>query len=339
MIVRVEDYPHRTGEHCASTALRNILAHRGTDLSESMVFGLASGLGFLYLDLPGLSPSRLFHGRTAWLETDFCRNTAIPFEDRPEPDDDRAWQIVRERIDAGSPVMVSTDSYYLGYQRTTSHFPGHRCVVVGYDAEAGEALIADRKFEEYQRCGLDELRRARNAPDYAMSCENRYGDFLGDLKPGRPLREAICVALRRNARAMLEPEGELPAGLPAMRTLARGFPGWAAAEDWSWAARFGYQVVVKRGSGGSCFRSLYADFLREAAALFPGLRAGGFAGRMDGIARRWRELAAVLKQQSEREVCAPELFARAGVLTGELADAEEAVFRDLLALEELRSEA
>ena len=116
--------------------------------------------------------------------------------------------------------MVSTDTFYLPYHKTTSHFPGHRCVVVGYDEASESVLIADRKFDTYQRCSFDELRRARNAPDYPWSCNNQYGDLEGEMKLGRPLDEAASSALRRTALGMLEPDGELPAGIPALRRLA-----------------------------------------------------------------------------------------------------------------------
>jgi hypothetical protein len=334
MTVLVETYRHRTGEHCASTALRNLLAHHGTTLSEGMIFGLASGLGFYYLKSDVTSPTRMFHGRTASLESDFGRNTGVPLDDRPEPDDERAWQALRDRIDRGQPVLISTDTFYLGYQQTKSHFPGHRCVVVGYDDASRCALIADRKFETYQRCSFDELRRARNAPDYPISCNNQFGDLRGEMKLGRPLAEAIRVAIARNARGMLEPEGVLPAGIPALRSLAAEFPDWGDASDWSWAARFGYQVVIKRGAAGSFFRSLYAEFLREAAPLMPEIARVLPAERMHAIAARWCELAAVLKEQSEREVCDPGLFARAGSMARTLADAEEGFFSDALGLSE-----
>ncbi len=330
MVVLVEDYEHRTGEHCASTALRNILHHRGLELSEAMIVGLSGGVGFFYLRSGATSPSAMFHGRTASLEVDFCRNLAIPFEDREVDDDARAWEAVRERIDAGQPVMVSTDTFYLGYQNTTSHFPGHRAVVVGYDAAARTALIADRKFDEYQVCSLDELRRARNSDDYPVSCRNQFGDFLGDISPGRPLAEAIRIAIRRNADWMLARSDNRTTGIDAMRDLAADFPRWQTLEDWSWAARFGYQVVIKRGAGGSFFRSLYADFLDEAAQTVPALSAAG--PQMATIAARWRELAAVLKEQSERESCDPELFRAAGGLMTALADEEGAFFARLKTL-------
>jgi hypothetical protein len=328
--VVVESYTHRTGEHCASTALRNLLAHQGTELSEAMIFGLSSGLGFYYIQNDAMSPTRMFHGRSISLEGDFGRNTGVPLVDREEPDDERAWQAVRERIDRDLPVMVSTDTFYLGYHKTTSHFPGHRCVVVGYDDATRSVLIADRKFDEYQHCSFEELRRARNSPDYPMSCNNQYGDLAGEMKLGRPVHEAIRAALRRTALGMLEPDDALPAGIPALRRLAEGLADWSAIEDWSWAARFGYQVVIKRGAGGSFFRSLYADFLRESAALAPELAQAAPAQGMDAIAARWRDLAALLKQQSERDDCDPSLFSGAGRIAGELADAEERFFSDAL---------
>jgi hypothetical protein len=328
--VLVDDYPHRTGEHCASTALRNLLAHHGTELSEGMVFGLASGAGFFYLRQDELSPTRMFHGRSLDLEQAFAENCGLPLVDRIEPDDEVAWQALRASVDAGQPVMVSTDTFYLGYHATTSHFPGHRCVVVGYDDESECVYIADRKFEDYQVCSYSELRRARNAPDYPASSHNQYGAVSGPLRLGRPLDEAIPVALVRNARAMLEPDSALPAGIPAMRTLAADLAGWKDLPDWSWAARFGYQIVVKRGAAGTFFRSLLADFLRESAPRVPGLASAAPARDVDEIAARWCELAALLKDQSERERCDPGLFVAAGRMAGDLADREERFFAGVL---------
>jgi hypothetical protein len=322
----VADYPHHPGEHCASTALRNLLAHEGTHFSEGMVFGLASGLGFLYVRLDGASPTRMFHGRTTTLESDFGLNTGIPLVDRVEESDDVAWSELRASIDRGEPVMVSTDTFYLPYHNTTSHFPGHRCVVVGYDDDSETVSIADRKFEEYQQTSYADLRSARNAPDYPMTSGNQYGVREGKLTLAKPMSEAVVAAIARNAETMLDPDAELPCGIPAMRDLAREFADWSALDDWSWAARFGYQVVVKRGAGGSFFRSLYADFLRESVEHAPELASALPAADMDEIARSWRELAAVLKDQSERDACDPKLFEEAGRRTALLADAEESFF-------------
>src|SRR5687768_17211690 len=215
-----------------------------------MVFGLASGLGFFYFKSDAMSPTRMFHGRTWTFEENLAANTGIPLVLREELDDDRAEARLRERLDAGAPVLLATDTFYLGYHHTTSHFPGHTCVAVGYDAERDAVWIADRKFPELQVCSFAELRRARNGPDYPIRCANRWGD-CSDARLARPLEAGVASALRRTAVEMLESTfGEMPAGVAAMRELAADFPSWSAQPDWSWAARFGYQIIIKRGAAG-----------------------------------------------------------------------------------------
>lgn len=330
MRVMVPGYRHIGGEHCASTAMRNVLDFHGLGLSEAMIFGIGAGLGFFYIRIDQVSPSRMFHGRTVSFEGDFFETAGIPFVDRPEPDDEQAWVSVREHIDAGEPVLIATDTFYLGYHNTSSHFPGHRAVVVGYDDATREAFIADRKFPEVQSCSYEELALARNAPDYPMQCHNRFGVFEGAAKLGVPIEAAVRDGLRKNADWMLaapDTDELMLTGIGAMRILADDFASWSDIEDWSWAARFGYQVVIKRGAGGSFFRSIYADFLTEAATWVPAVGEAGLAGEMHEIAGRWRELAGVLEEQSERDTCDPELFVRAGKLTARLANDEEAFFR------------
>ena len=53
---------------------------------------------------------------------------------------------------------------------------------------------------------------------------------------------------------------------------------------------------------------------------------------MDEAAARWCDLAALLKEQSERESCDPTLFGRAGEVAAELADREERLFAQALRL-------
>lgn len=40
-------FSHQKGNHCGSTSLRDILRYGENQVSEALVFGLASGLGFI----------------------------------------------------------------------------------------------------------------------------------------------------------------------------------------------------------------------------------------------------------------------------------------------------
>jgi hypothetical protein len=209
-------------------------------------------------------------------------------------------------------------------------------VAVGYDADAKTVLIADRKLDEPQAVPMEELRRARNAHDYPMACGNEYDHYRGRVALSRPLPDAIRRAIRHNVALMrAEEDGAVPgafAGIAGMRRLAADFASWSDIDDWSWAARFGYQVIVKRGSGGHFFRSLYTDFLRESADAVPALAESGLAERMQSAADRWIDFSSLLEEQSVRETCDRALFEQAGEALAQLADLEESIFDALHAL-------
>ena len=83
---------------------------------------------------------------------------------------------------------------------------------------------------------------------------------------------------------MLEPTFGEFAGLPAVERLAAEAGSWPeAAEDWQWCARFAYQVIERRGTGGGAFRLMYSRFLEEAGRPEAPLAAAAAA--------RWTELA------------------------------------------------
>ena len=67
----VPGYRHLPGNHCGSTALRNLLGFHGVEISEEMAFGLGAGACFYYFTLDGQSPSAVHNGRTARLEENF----------------------------------------------------------------------------------------------------------------------------------------------------------------------------------------------------------------------------------------------------------------------------
>jgi hypothetical protein len=74
---------------------------------------------------------------------------------------------------------------------------------------------------------------------------------------------------------------------------------WQDLDDWQWCARFTYQIIEKRGTGGGGFRLMYADFLNEAAAHLPQIAAVELDSQMRRLAAAGTELALSLRQVSE----------------------------------------
>ncbi len=299
MRVTVPGYVHSKGVHCGSSAMRNLLAFRGIVLSEPMCFGLGSGAGFLYVPSLPVPPGLAFHGRILEMERELCDALAVPFPERVEDGGDAGWRRAREAVLAGDPVLISTDLAYLAYFDTRTHFAGHRVVLFGVDDEAQSALLSDSEREEPQEVPVAQLKDARSSsiPPYPM--ENRWC-VIRPEGPPRPLGEAIPLALAKNAREMLSPPAGSVAGVSGMRRMAAEMPRWPAMTgDWMFAARFGYQVIERRGTGGGFFRRMYARYLEEAAAHVPQVGGAGLAGRMAALADGWTRIAEMLKEASE----------------------------------------
>jgi hypothetical protein len=316
----VPGYVHTPGHHCGSTALRNLLAFHGTEISEEMAFGLGAGACFYYVTLEDGSPTRWFNGRTARLEENFDALTGAALQLRTfEPGDGGAWAAARAEVDAGRPALLLTDLYHLDHYGNSAHFPGHAVVLAGYDDET--AYLSDTGFEQLQTTRLENLDRARHSGHPAYPLAGHMFTASGEVSP-EALREAIPAAIERAARAMVEPEIPGFSGLDAVRALAAEAGAWPeVAADWQWCARFGYQVIERRGTGGGAFRSMYSRFLAEAGRPEAPLAANA--------ATAWTELAEAFRAASENERPDPALWAQIDTAANRVAEAEERLWAEL----------
>ena len=124
------------------------------------------------------------------------------------------------------------------------------------------------------------------------------------------------------ARAMVEPEFRDFSGLDAVRRLAAEAGSWPeAAEDWQWCARFGYQVIERRGTGGGAFRLMYSRFLEQAGRPEAPLAADAAAA--------WTDLANAFRAASERDEPDPALWQRIDTAANDVAEAEERLWISL----------
>jgi Butirosin biosynthesis protein H, N-terminal/Domain of unknown function (DUF4872) len=319
----VPGFVHTPGNHCGSTALRNLLAFHGVEISEEMAFGLGAGAGFYYLALDDTSPSRWFNGRTARLEETFRELTgaALELSTFAEEDGEAAWETARATIDDGRPALLLTDIYHLDHYGNSAHFPGHAVVLAGYDEEV--ARLSDTGFEELQTTRLENLARARHSGHPAYPLEGHMFTVGGDVDR-EALEAAIPRAIERAVGEMLEPPFGEFAGVPALERLAAEAGSWPeAVEDWQWCARFAYQVIERRGTSGGCFRLMYSRFLAEAGREEAPLAAEAAA--------RWTELAEAFKAASESEEPRPELWRAIGDGAEQVLGAERQLWTSLRA--------
>ena len=83
-------------------------------------------------------------------------------------------------------------------------------------------------------------------------------------------------------------------GIPALEKLAAEIGDWPETiQDPEWSARFLFQVIERRGTGGGNFRLMYSRFLEEAGREESELAAEA--------ARRWTSLAGAARLLSEED--------------------------------------
>jgi hypothetical protein len=272
----------------------------GHALDEADCFGLGAGLGFAYFESEAMSPTRMTATRNRYLEERFFTSIEVPFQWIIEPGPEKAEKELQKYLDNGIPVLLRADIAYLPHYNTSTHFPPH--VIVAWGHGDNSVFIADTGWKELQKESWDDLSKARYGGNAYI--KNRAEHFpvqgplqLPDLK--KAARHALAIQAKDLKEGSAGPPGIF--GFAGMKTAVEKMEQWKASPDWKWCARWFYQVIEKRGTGGGAFRHLYSSFLENLQRLDPQLGRLAPPSGMKDIADKWTELAMILKEISEQE--------------------------------------
>ncbi|MFJ2740687.1 BtrH N-terminal domain-containing protein [Streptomyces sp. NPDC087440] len=289
----VKDIDVRDTQHCETTTLGVLLRHEGIDLSEPMLFGLGSGLSFVYWDSKNMGFPFL-GGRVKPFE--LTRNLAatlgLDLQVAETTSARKAWQNVTAPLDAGRPVGLQLDSFHLEHFTTRVHFGGHVVAMYGYDDERAH-LVDTAPQGGAVTTGLDSLARAR-AERGPMTARNRSFTLAAPTTPVPP-RERIVPAIRACAEAFLAPP-IANLGHRGIEKAARQVPKWLERTDDPGTDLPRAALLMERaGTGGALFRNLYRDFLAESAELIGGSRLRTGQRLYAEAAARWTEVAGLVE--------------------------------------------
>lgn len=309
----IDNYRNLTAEHCGSGAMRNLLYHYyGMELDEAVIFGLGSGLDSLFFHVADTTPPFMLFGRSVSMEQDLASALGIDYEEAIEPDDELAWQAVKEEILQGRPTMLSGDIFYLDYRNFKVHFPSHRFVLLGFDDDKGEVYIADRTNPEAEVCSMEALRLSRNPPS-AITTYNQWGKFHSS-EMRHSLGEACELALRKTVQRMqgsdnsqvefmqmafAEPSQTLAGGLAGSAQLAVEMGDWAQRDQTEAHAGYIVNAIEKFGTGGAMFRNLFTGFLQWSRQQRPELVSSTCVDLAAQGAQQWDALAEIVRPLTE----------------------------------------
>lgn len=263
------DFEHIQSAHCENGVTTNLLRHYGvSNLTEPLVFGIGSGLFFIYIPFIKVSNGPAFSFRTmpGNIFNRTCKSLGIPVYRKKFRSKEKAEQFLNQKLEENQPVGCQVGVYYLTYfpKEYRFHFNAHNLII--YGRENGEYLVSDPVMEDVTKLTAYELQRVRFAKGaLAPRGQIYFPKIVGEVSPEQ-IKKAIVTGVKRNIRDMLHIPGPI-AGVKGIRYTAKKIKKWRDKLGQKEAGLYLAQLVRMQeeiGTGGGGFRFIYAAFLQEA---------------------------------------------------------------------------
>lgn len=324
-------FVHHHSAHCESGVTVALFRDKGIELTESMVFGIGSGIFFAYLPFikwVGL-PITTFRSRPGTLFSKVAKRLGAEFISRKYRNPQKGMEALRRLLGEGHIVGLTTNIYWLSYmpQRFRFQFNGHNIVVIR-EIENG-FRVSDPVLDKPVDCPTEDLERARFARGPLEPKGFMY--YAASVAPDPDFKKA-CIAGMKDACNMMLRAPFPFIGIRGMRYLAKVTIQSPEKLGFKDACRRLANIVRMQeevGTGGAGFRFMYAAFLQEAADLFGSEELARLSLEMTAIGDIWREFAVVSARIIKERGQSGDTFAKAGGLMLICAGREEQLFRDL----------
>lgn len=332
----IENFIHREGVHCESSAMRDVFEFVGFPMSEAMAFGLDATMGFGYFDTSN-SFTNIMEGEipfflggkqgTIMPNSLACRLLGINLRKQSFTSADKAWEESKIIIDQNIPLIIQCDMFYLDYFDLEEgiHFGGHTITLGGYDENKGVVYVGDTEFEGFQEITIETLKIARSSehgPTFMHPKNAQYSMVLKEKRP--PFAAAVKVAIQEVCKNMLRPSMS-HTGLQGLQKFADSVINWEdelkgiitnpnngkRMNKAKMMFELVYGYIEDWGTGGSCFRKIYLDFLKELQD-HPDLKAGPRAWNqgdydhlaeavpiMETVVNDWKNIADAFKSAAD----------------------------------------
>ncbi len=326
------NFEHRQFAHCENGVVSNLLNFYGEQLSEPMVFGIGSGLFFShmpFLKIDGI-PVTSFRPLPGIIFSRISKRLGVKFEKRRfRNNPDAAMNALNNNLEKGIPTGMLVGVYHLSYFPVAYrfHFNAHNIVVYGRNDQS--YIISDPIMENSTELSYNELKRVRYAKGVFAPKGHMY--WVENIPEKINLEEAIIKGIKHTCKDMLT----IPVpmfGVKGIRFLAKNIKKYPQKLTPKKAALFAGQIVRAQeeiGTGGAGFRYIYAAFLQEASGVLKNNRLADLSKEMTDIGNQWREFAVITGRIVKNRNKADENYDLASEKLYEIADKEEAFFKEL----------
>ncbi|MCF6346957.1 MAG: BtrH N-terminal domain-containing protein [Flavobacteriaceae bacterium] len=286
------DFTHNQSAHCENGVVSNLLKHNGHDISEPMVFGIGSGLFFVYIPFlkVNYAPAISFRPMPGFIFKRFSKRLKIKVKRYKFRDEKKAQLALDAELKNNNPVGLQVGVYNLTYfpDEYRFHFNAHNMVV--YGKKDNTYLISDPVMEKVTTLTEKELEKVRFAkgafaPKGHMYYPINYPEKLD-------LEKAIKKGIKSTCRDMLAPVPIV--GVKGIRKVAKLIRKWPVKLGTKKANHYLGQIVRMQeeiGTGGGGFRFIYGAFLEEASVILSNPKLKELSHEITQIGDLWRDFA------------------------------------------------
>lgn len=291
---------HQPAAHCENGAISTLLRYYGIELSEPMIFGLASGLFFVHLPFIKMSgmPVTAFRTFPGVFFKRITKLLGIKTETRRFLTQERAMKALDHvLIDQKTPVGCVVGMFDLPYlpPEYRFRFNGHNICIIGKDEKTNHYCVLDSNATQKVTISREDLMKVRFATGgtYPLLGQMYWIKSVPEQLPD--LKALVLKSIRKTCWFMVsQPDFIHIAGANGILYLSRRIRNWEKTMG-ARRAKLNLAQVIRMleeiGTGGAGFRFIYGAFLQEAAEKTGLTFLNDYSVRITEIGDLWREFA------------------------------------------------
>ena len=328
----IQNFNHKMAAHCESGTITSLLNHGGLDITEPLVFGIASGIffGYFHKMKSFAFPTFIVRNKPGQMRTNLEKRLGVRFKTYDFKDPVKGMQTLDQLLQKNIPTAAQVDFFYMDYVPSWErvHINVHFLVVAG--KEEGKYIISDAYFPKMAELEALSLEKGRFAAGN-MSPKG-FIFHLDKLPAVIDYNKAITKGIKKACFYMLK----IPIpflGIKGMRMFARKVVEWPKfARDTEHLSHEIMKINIlleDQGTGGAGFRFIYATFLQQAAEIIGKPALKELSGELMQIGDGWREISLFSARIGKNRDLGPEKLKQLSEMINDRADVEERFFKSL----------
>jgi hypothetical protein len=324
-------FEHKMAAHCESGTVTAQLNHAGLEITEPMVFGIASGIFFGYFESSNLPfPMFIVRNKPGSMRKNISKRLGVKFYAKDFRKPQKGIDELNRLLDEGQPVATQVDFYYMEFlpEFMRTHVNVHFVNIIGKNENT--YLVSDSYSRQKAELPVETLNKARFVGGHMAP--KGFLFYPTYIPENIDFNKAIIKGIKKAAHDMIK----IPVpfiGIRGMRKFAKKITGWPElARDIDHLSHEIMKINVfleDQGTGGAGFRFLYATFLQQAAQRLKDAQLEGMSKRMMAIGDDWRNISYFAAKIGKNRDLGKERLEELSQMIYNMADQEQAFFSEL----------